>query len=275
MKKTGLVFILAALVLSAAAILLRLLELSTAIDADGLVLFRPVTVILALLSLAAAVFFFLFARRYGKNGGPSGSDYRSLGIPGVVWAVVCLLLQVYGAWLVFQGWKTEKDVLALILALMAGLAGAGWLFLRLGEWKNVGSAGARFLAGSLVTLFYGLWLVVYYRDNAANPTLLLTVYDYLALCACCVAACCITGGAGGLMKPVKTLVFCGLALYLSLVALSGAKTAYRLFWTAAALQFALSALMLLNPLDKPAPAEEEVPAEAETETPAAEETEGE
>jgi hypothetical protein len=277
MKKTGLVYLLAALVLSAAAMLLRSLELSTAIDADGLALFRPVTAVLIALTLLTAAFFILFARRSSGGWSAFAEDYRSLGLPGVIWSAACLLAQLYGAWLLFREWKTGSDVLSLILALLAGLAGAGWLCLRLGEWREKVPRASRFLAGALVTLFYGVWLVVYYRDEAPNPALLLTVYGFLALCACTAAACCFTGGVVGRMKPGKTLVFCGLALYLSLVALVRSEpTAFRLFWTVAAVQFAHSAVMLLSPLDKPDP--EEAPAEEtpeETEAPASQEAEEE
>ncbi len=281
MKKNGLVYILAALVLSAAAMLLRSLELSTAIDADGLALFRPVTAVLIALTLLTAAFFILFARRSSGGWSAFAEDYRSLGLPGVIWSAACLLAQLYGAWLLFREWKTGSDVLSLILALLAGLAGAGWLYLRLEEWRGKDSRASRLLAGILVTLFYGFWLIVYYRNEAPNPTLLLTVYAFLALCACSAAACCFTGGVVGRLKPGKTLVFCGLALYLSLVALVRSEpTAFRLFWAAAAVQFAHSSVLLLSPLDKPVPEEapvEEAPETVpeETEAPASQEAEEE
>lgn len=283
MKKTGLVYILVALVLSAAAMLLRSLELSTAIDEAGLWVFRPVTAVLIALTVLAAVFCFLAARKCGRSGGTFMEEFCSLGLPGVICSGVCLLLQLYGAWLLFREWKGRGDVLELLLALLAGLAGAGWLCLRLGEWKGMQTRASRFLGGSLVTLFFGFWLVVYYRDNAPEPTLLLTVYAFLALCACSVAAYCVTGGAVGRLKPVKALIFCSLALYLSMVALVGKEPmAYRLFWAAAAVQFALSIIMFLSPLERPAPVEEvpadageDAPAAGETEPPAAQETEGE
>ena len=101
----------------------------------------------------------------------------------------------------------------------------------------------------------------------------------LALCAGCVAAYGYTGGAVGRLRPRFTLVFCGLAVFLSLVAMVRGEEpgAYRLFWLAGAVQFCLSAIMLLRPRT-PAPADEtaEGPAaeQAEAGEPAADESDG-
>ena len=286
MKKSGIVFVLVSLLLSAAAMLLRKLELLTVLDAGGLAVFKPVTAILIVLSVLAAAFFLLFARHEADQAEKpvSFASFRSLGVPGVVFGAVCLVIQLMGAWLLFRQWKTGGGTLVLILAILAGLAGAGWLCLRLEEWRGK-SMGSRFLAGCLVTLFYCLWLISYYHDNAAEPSLILTVYAFLALCACCVAGYSYTGGCVERMKPRFALFFCGLALYLSLVAMVRQELgAYRIFWLVSALQFCQCGLVLLSPGDpvkvpetagEPEPAEpteapeEEAPAE-ETEPPAPE-----
>lgn len=285
MKKSGIVFVLVSLLLSAAAMLLRKLELLTVLDAGGLAVFKPVTAILIALSVLAAVFFLFFARHEAdKPENPvSFASFRSLGVPGVVFGGVCLVIQLLGAWLLFREWKNGGSTLDLVLALLAGLAGAGWLCLRLEEWRGR-SEGSRFLAGCLITLFYCLWLIAYYHDEAAEPSLILTVYAFLALCACCVAGYSYTGGCVGRMKPRRALFFCGLALYLSLVAMVRQEAgAYRIFWLAAALQFCLCGLVLLSPAApetapeaarEPEPADPSEKPEEETEPPAPEGEEG-
>lgn len=289
MKKSGIVFILASLLLATAGMLLRKLELLTVLDASGLPVFRPVTVVLIVLSVLAAAFSFLLARReVEKPAEPvSFASFRSLGVPGVVLGAVALVIQLLGAWLLFREWKADGSTLSLALALLAGLAGAGWLCLRVEELREMKPGGTRFLAGSLVTLFYCLWLIAYYRDEAAEPAQILTVYAFLALCACCVAGYAYTGGCVGRLKPRFALFFCGLALYLSLVAMVRQEaSAYRLFWLAAALQFCQCGMVLLSPgepekVPEPGePEEEAVPGEPgeetgeETEPPAPEGEEG-
>ena len=269
MKKSGIVFVLVSLLLAAAAMLLRKLELLTVLDESGLAVFRPVTAVLITLSVLAAVFYFLLARReVEKPAEPvSFAAFRSLGLPGVVMGAVTLLIQLLGAWLLFRDWKNTGSVLNLVLALLAGLAGAGWLCLRMEELREMKPGGTRFLAGCVDTLFCCLWLITYYRAEAAEPALILTVYAFLALCACCVAAYAYTGGSVGRMKPRFTLFFCGLALYLSLVATVRQEAgAFRLFWLAAALQFCQCGLVLLSPGEPekaPEAAGEEEPAEPE------------
>ena len=263
MKKSGIVFILVSLLLAAAAMLLRKLELLTVLDAGGLAVFKPVTAVLIALSVLTAVFYFLFARHELEAAKETVSiaAFRSLGLPGVVLGAVCLAVQLLGAWLLFREWKNTGKVLELVLAVLAGLAGAGWLSLRIEEWKGTKSEASRFLPGCAVTLFSCLWLIAYYRDEASEPSLILTVYAFLALCACCVAGYGYTGGSVGRMRPRFTLFFCGMALYLSLVAMVRQEvSAYRLFWLAAAVQFCQCGLVLLSPGDPekdPEPAEPE------------------
>ena len=283
MKKTGVVFILITLLLSAAAMLLRKRELAVVLDGDGLAVFRWETAAVIGLSVLAAVIILFIACRFGKKAGDKpifAEDFAGLGLPGVLLAALCLLAQLYGAWLLFRTWKTGKETLYLILAVMAGLGGAGRFCLRLEAWKARSGKGARLLAGSLVTLFYCFWLIVYYRYEAPNPSLILTVYAFLALCACSLGAYSVTGGAVGRLKPRQAILFCGLGVYLSLVALVGEELpAYRFFWGAAAVQFACSALTLLSPLDRPAPeaepAQEEGPPAEEGEASVPEEAEEE
>ena len=255
MKKTGIVFDLVTLLLLAAAMLLRKLELLTVLDEKGLTVFRPVTAVLIALCVLAAVLFFLFSRQDGQpeEQGKAGRIF-DLG-----WGTAAFLVQLWGAWLLYKGWKSGGTMLDLVLALLAGLAAAGWLCVRIAEYREKGSAGAVFLAGALVTLFYCLWLIAYYRDEAPEPSLILTLYAFLALCASCVAAYYYTGRTIGKRRPRRTLVFCGLAALLSMAAqVRGEETsAYRLFWVAGAMQFWLSAAMVLR---SPGAAEE-APAE--------------
>lgn len=272
MKKSGLVYFLVVLVLSGAAMLVRSLELSTVLDAGGLAVFKPATAVVICLSLLTAVFCVFFVRRYiqARTGEVFTAEYASFGLFGVVLGAASLLVQLYGAWLLFRGWKSGGNALDLILAVLAGLAGAGWLSMRIEENKGKEGYGARFAAGSVVTLFYCFWLIVYYRDEAPEPSMVLTVYAFLTLCACAIAAYQIAGGSVGKLRPRLAAAFCGVAMYLSLVALVRAEPAsYRLFWLAGAVQFALSGTMLLGPCEPfPAPEKEEETGSEPSEAPA-------
>ena len=277
MKKTGLVYFLVLLLLSAAAMLERSLELSSVLDVGGLAVFRPATAVVIGLSLLTAVFCVLYVHRFveARTGAVFTAEYRSFGVSGIALGVVSLLVQLYAAWLMFRSWKTGGDVLDLILAVLGGLAGAGWLCMRIEEWKGKEGFGPRFAAGSIVTLFYCFWLIAYYRDEAPEPSVVLTAYAFIALCCCAVAAYCVTGGSVGRLRPRRAAALCGVAMYLSLVALVRLEpVGYRLFWLAGAVQFAVNAMMFLGPCEPfPAPkkengeAGEEPPkAEAQTET---------
>ena len=118
MKKRATFYIVVLLVLTWAANLLRKLELLTVLDDAGLAVFKPVTAVLIVLCVLVAAFCVLFVRKTVPANGPGEAErYPGLGLSAVVCAAVCLLVQLYGAWLLFQDWKRDGSALDLILAL--------------------------------------------------------------------------------------------------------------------------------------------------------------
>ena len=95
--------------------------------------------------------------------------------------------------------------------------------------------------------------MLYYRDNAPVPSLILTVYGFLALCAATVASYGFAGGSAGKLRVRRCLTLCGLGTYLCAVAMVGeSEGAYRLFFGATAAELLITGLLLLSPVPKPA-----------------------
>ncbi len=251
MRKASMGFLAGTVLLCAAGALLRRLELSAVVGTDGLAVFKPVTAVLLALSVLAAAGYVLFASRTAEKlcSVPYTSAFRPATWAPVALSAVCLIAYLLGAWELFQQWKARSHAVNLVLACMGGLCGAGWLYLRLEEKLNRKHGGAQLLAGFLVTLFCCFWLVMYYRDYAPVPSLIVTLYGFLALCAATVASYSFAGGSAGKLRVRRCLALCGIGAYLCVVAFAGETGwAFRLFFGATAVQLVLTGLLLLSPL---------------------------
>ena len=123
-----------------------------------------------------------------------------------------LLLIVSGGFVAVVLGKREADVLILLLgifALLAGLAAAG-----LGLWQKAG-ASLRSLFSAVPALFFCVWLIVFYRQNANDPALWSFGPQALAIAASALAWFYAAGYEFGKPDGKKTHFFCQLSVFLS------------------------------------------------------------
>lgn len=265
MRKPVLCFTAPLALLTLCAALLRKLELATAPDPKtGLFAFVPATAVLIVLGVLMALCMFLLARKLDCAGIPADFEqaFRPATVLPLVISVLGLLVYLFGAWQLALRWSRERCTVCGLLALMAGLSGAGWLNLSLSHHRRI-SDREKLLSAAVQVLFLCLWLVVYYKENAADPSLSKTVWAYLGLCSSLIAMYGLAGFIAGRARVRKCLVFSGLAVYLDVLAAVGCPSlSDRLFFLVTAAQLLLCLLTLLQPRSEENPVAEEGEAEA-------------
>ncbi len=280
MQKNARIFLGLTLVFSALGLLLRRIELNTALDASTMLMdFRPVSALLLALSVLAAAVFFLLGRTWlsGKETAEYGRVFYGKGLLAVSCAVLALMLA--GSLLCLRSWKASSGperIFPALLALLGVLGGAGWFTLDL---EATQSGKGRFSAAALPVLFTAFFLVTFYKTYAHQPALLYTLYPFLALCCALAALHLAAGFTVGKYRALWTFFFSGLGAPLCAVSvLSAPDVAHKLFFAALALMLAAQGVCLLQPLRPLPPAKEnggeaetaEVPAPEASETPAQE-----
>ncbi len=249
MRKKAWLFLGCLLVLSAAGLLLRAVELRTALDrATMLMDFVPASAILLALSALALAFFGFLARKADFEGLPRRYNRCFGGVGMLAAGGVSLVLAVYGAVLCLRDRGSDRDLRVFLglLALTAALGGAAWLALGLDGWRK--KKEDSFLSAVLPVLFCGLFLIVFYKEYAQMPALLYTLYPFLGLCAALSALHLIAGFTVKRVRPRKALFLCGAGSYLCLVSLVGVQEiSFCLFLAAIALELAAHGVCLLLP----------------------------
>lgn len=273
MRKNAWLFLGSLLVLSAAGLLLRAVELRTALDhATMLMDFVPASAILLALSALALGCFGFLARKAGFEGLPHRYNRCFGGVGTLAAGGVSLVLAVCGAVLCLRDRGSDRDLRVFLglLALTAALGGAAWLALGLDGWRK--KKEDSFLSAVLPVVFCGLFLIVFYKEYAQRPALLYTLYPFLGLCAALSALHLIAGFTVNRVRPRLTLFLCGAGAYLCAVSLPGVEeTAYRLFLGAIFLELAAHGVCLLLPHPpEPEPEKRGEDGEAKAEAPGGE-----
>ncbi len=277
-KKAGL-FLGSLVVLSAAGLLLRALELRTALDLSTMLMdFAPASLLLLILSALTLGLMAFMARSFDAKALPGSYNRCFGGVGTLAVSAAALVMMLAGMLLCLRdrGADYRMRVFLPLLALTAALAGAAWLALGLDGWRK--KEKDSFLSAVLPVVFCGLFLIVYYKHYAQMPALLYVLYPFLGLCASLLALHLLAGFT--LKRPARSrlcLFFCGAGCYLSIVSIPGVKeTAYRLFLAALALELAAHGACLLLP-HPPEPEKPVESGEAGAEAPegAAEEAAGE
>ena len=273
MRKKAWLFLGYLLVLSAAGLLLRAVELRTALDhATMLMDFVPASAILLALSALALGFFGFLARKADFEGLPRRYNRCFGGVGTLAVGGAALVLAVWGAVLCLRDRGSDRDLRVFLglLALTAALGGAAWLALGLDGWRK--KKEDSFLSAVLPVLFSGLFLIVFYKEYAQRPALLYTLYPFLGLCAALSALHLIAGFTVNRVRPRLALFLCGVGAYLCAVSLPGVEeNAYRLFLGAIFLELAAHGVCLLLP-HPPEPEKQGEDGEARAEAPEGEAT---
>lgn len=222
MRKSPFAVILVSAILAALCMTVRRFELFLLLDEYGLSVFTPLSVILALALVLAAVFFVLYAvKQLPKTAERFYTELFAAKTPvPLAVSLVGMLLCFVAAYRFFLLWKGGASVVLLGIAVLTALSGAAWVFAEFAAFgKNSASPAALLTAGYVMTLQPVCTVLYYYKKNAPEPNLLLVLYTFLALCAVILACYYLTGSTVRRTKPRLTLVSCGLAFVLCLTAL--------------------------------------------------------
>ena len=263
MRKNAWLFLGGLILLSGAGVLLRVIELRTALDLSTMLMdITPASLILLILSAMTLGLMGWIARK-GLEEDLSRSYNRCFGSLGALAvSAAALVLAVIGALLCLRSRASQAGMRLFqeLLALLAVLAGAAWLALGLDGWRK--KKEDSFLSAVLPVFFCGVFLILFYKTYAQLPALRYTLYPFLGLCAALAALHLIAGFTLGRVRPRLTLFLCGAGSYLCVVALPGVReNAYRLFLGAIALELAVHGVCLLLPHPpEPEPEKKEEPA---------------
>lgn len=189
MRKSAVAIPVIALVVGVFGFLIRKMEINTAFESATGFAKRNAssTTILIFMSVAVIVLALAFAilagRRFAaesdftKAFAPKGFAYISISfVLGLAW----LAADVF--FLLDKQIATGIKVIDIIWALMAVLSAISVIFIARGAYR--GKSGSELLLFTLIPpLFFCFWLIVLYKDNAANPVLLSYGYQCLAIAA--------------------------------------------------------------------------------------------
>lgn len=217
MQKYAWTYTMAGTVFSAVVVMLRWLQVQTIFDAEtGLPqLNAPITTMLvASLILIAAALWWMSGRMKTDWAPEEPEDafaqpHRETG--GILIAVA--ILAAVGSLLLFF---SEESTLMKAAALL-GLLSAPVLAMlpHLPRWGGFGAA-----LSVLPVLFFCLWLVVFYKENAANPILWSYGMEILAIAMCLLAVFRLSAYLFYRAKPRQAIFSCMLALITSLATLT-------------------------------------------------------
>lgn len=243
-----------ATVLAALAVLLRWLQCESVFDEEGLARTNALqSWILVIAIIASAAVLWWLAGRLVKAGVAPEEPELALSRPnkevgGLL--IVASIAALGGAAILFLGEMRMGMRLTALLGLLAALIPA--VLPHMPRWGGFGA----FLA-VIPVVFFSLWLIIFYKNNAINPTLWYYGPEVLAIAACLMASYRVCGYLFYRMQPRQTLFACGLALVFSLMVLTDTVSlAARVTLAGWGVAFgAISWLILRN--FAPAPAEEE------------------
>lgn len=226
MRKFATGITLSTVVLGATGFFLRDIELKTIFDSTtGLAEANPITFILAALSVATAIVILMLVLKLRDFVGFSAYE-KAFKVKSPILMILSLLLAVvmiYASYLYYAHAKTlDSKIAESILALLAALSGLSYLTLSINSWRRKGGTEMP-LSCFIIVIFICYWLILTYKQNAADPVILDYVYDTLALCSAALATYYITGFCYNRGSPVKTLFFSNFSIYFCLVALAGTR----------------------------------------------------
>jgi hypothetical protein len=225
MRKLAIGLTFSTILLGAVAYFLRKTEIDTVFDpVSGLTNPAPVTYILAGVSACAALVIFLFALgfRARKDVRDYETVFRQKTLIMPILSFLLFGLMVYAAFSYYDYvQKSMESILAdSILALFAALSGVAFLTISINTYRRKNGPELP-LCCFVIVIFFCYWLIMTYKQKAADPVLLDYVYDALALCSAALAAYYITGFCYHRGSVSKTLFFTNLSVYLCLIASVG------------------------------------------------------
>ena len=243
-----------ALIAGAAGFYLRLMELMNVFDADTGLPARGAGVTLGLVALSVLFLLlaFVFCLRVAdKHVSPAGFENAfgtdpltypfAFSIIGLVWLVATIkqFLDLKSSGTLLQG-----DLYFLILSALAALSVAFFAI----EMYQDPRRKMTFALSMVPTLFMCFWLILIYKQNAANPVLLSYCYQCLAVIASALGFYFTSGFVYNKPAPGKTIFFYLAAVYFGFVTLAdGHDTTIRLIFAAIiAMNVTYSSMLIRN-----------------------------
>ena len=226
MRKSSVVFPLLAFIAGAAGFYLRYVELDTVFDSvTGLPgVNAPITLMLILLSAGIALISVVFAViaslkhtsrvEYARAFSPSGLMY--LAVFFILSAAMMTANVMYFIQLRELGGLAYIDIVFLAFAALTAIS-----LLILARAAYRGRGGIEMHVFSIIpSVFFCLWLVILYRQNASNPVILSYCYQCLALASAALSFYYGAGFAFKKSKPAKTIISYMLTIYFCTIILA-------------------------------------------------------
>ena len=248
MQKDALKIVLVTAVSAVFGAFLRWLQLLNAFDAESGLFARgaKTTPVLAVYMLLAAALFaavaYLLRREYAASSDPAEAFAAPEKLKNTAGLVCAVLAAVVGVVLMLSASNMPHPGFERVFAAGCIFAAAALpLFLS-------GNGGVRGVGGSVITVFFALWLVYSYRCSAEDPALWKFLPEVLAILSAMLAWFHLTAYSYGRAKPFSALFWVQAAAFLNIVTLSDERGALRqvLFLLTAAIMLAAEYLLCRN-----------------------------
>ncbi|MGI5935299.1 MAG: hypothetical protein ACOX7I_00605 [Oscillospiraceae bacterium] len=160
------------------------------------------------------------------------------------------LMVAGAAWMFIASGHSEYPVLFRILALLTAASGVAVPVLLNGVKSRL-DTGTKCLCSVVPVAQFCFWLIVSYKEHAANPTVWAYAIEILAISAAILGFYFLCGYAFGRAKPFSAIYFCGLGGYMCFVALADNPTMGRqLIFLATAVLLLLTTAVLVENLEE-------------------------
>ena len=201
--------------------ILRKIEISTVLH-NGVGIAEehmPVTIALAVLSVAVAIFAAVYAFKIAKNTGSIAGE-----TPGAMVMLFGALLVLFGAGLYYFNNKENLTPMAIVFSVTAVICAVSFWFTARptddeGELTKIMCV--------IPSVFCCLWLVLVYKENSSEPQIIKFVYKCLAIASITMSYYYSSGYFYGRKKPAPVTFWSILAIYFSIVTLSEAGQLWR------------------------------------------------
>ena len=188
--------------------------------------------------------------RYDVDAAESAAAIRGRGelykgLCALIGAALCLA----GAVLMLRAYDQPYPMLRKVLGALAILSGAGILCT---GWTGKHDAQSPTAClGTIVPVLFGcFWLIVSYKDHAANPVIWSYAVEIIAISAATVALYLIAGFVFCRPRLFPTCLMCAVAAYLCFMALGDDRAlVYQVFFAGLSLFFLVTLYCLLSGLD--------------------------
>lgn len=170
---------------------------------------------ITVITAAVLLVFVLYLRQFTAPEGPKALDGRTLVHP-VIGIFAGFALAVGGAIMIFAAGQYAFPMLRRLLGLTAMAGGVSAMALTIHAGKP-GKEIPRQVFSVLLTVMGCVWMVVEYKENAANPVVWTFAMEILALCAASLAFYFTAGYQFGQSQPLRAIFFCYLGMFLCVV----------------------------------------------------------